>query len=456
MLKEQIKKIIYGIIALLGLLFAFGGLTEIEKQHWGAGIFFVVLGLILITPFIKIYDFHKHKKEIDKLNNQKTDILLELDQKKQRTLEDLESQKSKLISETEEIKKELEKAQDSLRKYENELTIAYVDNRDYSDINSAQLKNELAKLDLKIKEMIKNSEATYIKTDYNKKKQNALERQILKVFNSDIESVLSKLSYANVDTTRGRILRAYESSNKIFKDDSIEITQEYLDLRLEELNLLYQYQVKLFNEKEQQKAIREQMVEEEKVRREIEREKKKIEKEEVRFRNEQNKLMQYLSKTDNDIERNLYLEKIKELEEKLKLLEKDKYNVLEREANTRAGYVYIISNIGSFGEGVYKIGLTRRLEPMDRIKELGSASVPFEFDVHAMIFSSDAPNLESELHKHFRDREVNKVNHRKEFFRVGLKEIENIVKEHHNATVEFTEVAKAAQYRESLRLSESK
>lgn len=456
MLKEQIKKIIYGIIALLGLLFAFGGLTEIEKQHWGAGIFFVVLGLILITPFIKIYDFHKHKKEIDKLNNQKTDILLELDQKKQRTLEDLESQKSKLISETEEIKKELEKAQDSLRKYENELTIAYVDNRDYSDINSAQLKNELAKLDLKIKEMIKNSEATYIKTDYNKKKQNALERQILKVFNSDIESVLSKLSYANVDTTRGRILRAYESSNKIFKDDSIEITQEYLDLRLEELNLLYQYQVKLFNEKEQQKAIREQMVEEEKVRREIEREKKKIEKEEVRFRNEQNKLMQYLSKTDNDIERNLYLEKIKELEEKLKLLEKDKYNVLEREANTRAGYVYIISNIGSFGEGVYKIGLTRRLEPMDRIKELGSASVPFEFDVHAMIFSSDAPNLESELHKHFRDREVNKVNHRKEFFRVSLKEIENIVKEHHNATVEFTEVAKAEQYRESLRLSESK
>lgn len=456
MLKEQIKKIISGIIALLGLFFAFGGLTEIEKQHWGTGIFFVVLGLILITSFIKIYDFHKHKKEIDKLNNQKTDILLELDQKKQKLIEDLNNEKTKISVEIEEAKKELERAEEALNNYEKELTVAYVDNRSYTEINSAQIKNELAMLDLKIKELIKSSEATHIDFDYSKKKERSLERQILKVFNSDVASALSKLTYTNIDATRGRIIKSYESSNEIFKDDNIEITQEYLDLRLEELNLLYQYQVKIFNEKEQQKAIREQMLEEEKVRIEIEREKKKIEKEEVRFRNEQNKLMQYLSKTDNDIERNLYLEKIKELEEKLKLLEKDKYNVLEKEANTRAGYVYIISNIGSFGEGVYKIGLTRRLEPMDRIKELGSASVPFEFDVHAMIFSSDAPNLESELHKHFRDREVNKVNHRKEFFRVSLKEIENIVKEHHNATVEFTEVAKAEQYRESLRLSESK
>ena len=150
-----------------------------------------------------------------------------------------------------------------------------------------------------------------------------------------------------------------------------------------------------------------------------------------------------------------YIDKIKELEDKLKLVEKDKANVLEREQNTRAGYVYIISNIGSFGENVYKIGMTRRLEPLDRVKELGDASVPFEFDVHAMIFSEDAPTLETTLHNTFKANQVNKVNPRKEFFRVSLPEIEKVVKENHNATVTFTQVAKAEQYRESLRLAEA-
>ena len=117
--------------------------------------------------------------------------------------------------------------------------------------------------------------------------------------------------------------------------------------------------------------------------------------------------------------------------------------------------MYVISNIGSFGEDIYKIGMTRRLEPLDRVKELGDASVPFEFDVHAMIFSEDAPKLENILHTTFRDKQVNKVNSRKEFFHISLSEIEKVVKENHNATVEFTMVAKAEQYRESLRLAEA-
>ncbi|HFM9310345.1 TPA: GIY-YIG nuclease family protein, partial [Enterococcus faecium] len=123
------------------------------------------------------------------------------------------------------------------------------------------------------------------------------------------------------------------------------------------------------------------------------------------------------------------------------------------ELNTRAGYVYVISNIGSFGEDIYKIGMTRRLEPMDRIKELSSASVPFEFDVHAMIFSEDAPSLETKLHNHFRKQEVNKINQRKEFFKVSLDEIEKVVLENYNGTVTFTKLAKAEQYRRSLELS---
>lgn len=154
------------------------------------------------------------------------------------------------------------------------------------------------------------------------------------------------------------------------------------------------------------------------------------------------------------LKKNIYADKIKELEEKIKVLEKDKQNVLERETNTRAGYVYIISNIGSFGKDVYKIGMTRRLEPMDRISELSSASVPFPFDVHALIFSEDAPALENTLHKYFKKQEVNKVNQRKEFFKVNLEEIKELVHKEYNNTVHFTDLAAAEQYFESLKIEQ--
>ena len=119
-----------------------------------------------------------------------------------------------------------------------------------------------------------------------------------------------------------------------------------------------------------------------------------------------------------------------------------------REAN-RAGYVYIISNIGAFGENIYKIGMTRKLEPEERIAELCGASVPFRFDIHAMIFSNDAPKLEAALHNAFADRKMNLVNGRKEFFMVTLEEIKKVVQENHDKTVEFLNVAEAQQYRES-------
>ena len=123
-----------------------------------------------------------------------------------------------------------------------------------------------------------------------------------------------------------------------------------------------------------------------------------------------------------------------------------------RAANQKAGYVYVISNIGAFGENVYKIGMTRRLDPMDRVDELGDASVPFDFDVHAMIFSEDAPKLEAALHNAFATRKLNFVNQRREFFNVSLAEIKEVVKKNFDKTVEFVEFAPAEQYRESLLL----
>lgn len=194
---------------------------------------------------------------------------------------------------------------------------------------------------------------------------------------------------------RNKIAKSFESLNKIFSVDGISMNNTLLELKLDVLNLAYTFELKREQEKEQQKAIKEQMVEEEKVRREIERQKQKIEKDQAQFNNEITKLMSYIQKTQSDVEKQLYVDKIKELESKLSELEKEKENVLDREANARAGFVYVISNIGSFGDDVYKIGMTRRLEPMDRIKELSSASVPFEFDVHAMIFSENAQSLKA-------------------------------------------------------------
>ena len=127
-----------------------------------------------------------------------------------------------------------------------------------------------------------------------------------------------------------------------------------------------------------------------------------------------------------------------------------------RDANQKAGYVYIISNIGSFGENIFKIGMTRRLEPEDRIYELSGASVPFKYDIHAMIFSDDAPKLEALLHNHFADKKVNLVNGRKEFFNVTLEEIKEVVRKNYDKTVEFKNMPDAEQYRESLMIRKHK
>ena len=145
----------------------------------------------------------------------------------------------------------------------------------------------------------------------------------------------------------------------------------------------------------------------------------------------------------------IFLLKKSEIEAHLQYIDQEIKDIDYREANQKAGYVYIISNIGSFGEGVYKIGMTRRLDPQDRVDELGDASVPFKFDVHAMIFSDDAPALEAALHRAFDSRKVNMVNNRKEFFRVTLDEIEDVVKKSYDKTVEFTRLPQAEQYRET-------
>lgn len=325
----------------------------------------------------------------------------------------------------------------------------------YESLKSDEIKNQLVLLKNNQDELVKGEKALVVTNNSDKKRVvDSQKKQILRCFNAETVSLIGGVTVKNVDSVRTKIQRSYDALNKIFEVDGVQISPEYLASKLEELSLVYAYMVKVEEEKEQKKAIREQMVEEEKVRREIEREKQKIEKEESQFNAEVKKLMAYMQKSKDDVEKQLYIDKIKELEEKLKGLAADKENVLQREQNTRAGFVYIISNIGAFGENIYKIGMTRRLDPMDRISELSSASVPFPFDVHALIFSEDAPALETLLHHHFQAQQVNKVNPRKEFFRVDLEEIKKLVLENHNATVQFVDVPDATEYRETLKIEQ--
>lgn len=412
-----------------------------------------ILGVILLV--MQTLDANALKKKygtIDLLEHKISSLEIQKDEK-EKSMSNLIAKLNQKIKDTKEeqetILNEMKSEIDSLRK---EAICEHYRYSDYDGLTSEECKNKLALLKTEEQAYIKKSTAVKIFGDSSKKELNSNVKQILRCFNSECDNVLLNLSVKTIDTARNKITKSFETLNKLFSTDGVQMEQKLLQYKLDELNLVYTYELKKEQEREQQKAIKEQMVEEEKVRREIERQKAKLEKDQAQCSNEINRLMGYMQKNQSDVEKQLYIDKINELEEKLKQLEADKATVLEREANARAGYVYVISNIGSFGADVYKIGMTRRLEPMDRVKELGSASVPFEFDVHAMIFSDDAPALETALHQAFEKQSVNRVNLRKEFFRVSLDDIERVVKENFNKAVKFTRIPVAKEYNETLEI----
>lgn len=376
-------------------------------------------------------------KEIDKLNRHKNDL-----KSKNRELQNKVSYLQQTLIGLEDIE-EMQSFGIYKTKYGLESSELY--NRKLQNIRDKQ------------KAMIKNKTATIHNTSYivdgdkKKGKEFILDtvKLSLRAFNNECDNIITKTKFNNVEKSAERIKKIYKEINSLTDMQHVSIKTEYLNLKIEELYLKYEYECKKQEEKEEQQAIKERMREEAKVLKELEAARKKIEKEETHFSNAIKDLNNKLEKAD-DKEKNTLLEKIRELENKLKEVEDSKKDLANREQNTRAGYVYVISNIGSFGENVYKIGMTRRLDPMDRVRELGDASVPFKFDVHAMIFSEDAPALENALHKKFENKSVNKVNLRKEFFNVSLEEVKKEVIKNHNATIEFTMLAEAQEYRESL------
>lgn len=275
-------------------------------------------------------------------------------------------------------------------------------------------------------------------------------KQILLTFNIQCESVISKVKYSNYEASTKKINQVYKQLNKLNDLNKIEIEEGYLKLKLQELDLVFEAALCKQKEKEEIKAQREQRREEIKLAKELEEKRIEIDKEQQHFTNALERLRVQLEAEYNETKKELLRLKEQEIMSELSEIDKVIIDLDYRQANQKAGYVYVISNIGAFGDGVYKIGMTRRLDPQERIDELGGASVPFRFDIHAMIFSDDAPKLEAALHRAFEKNKVNAVNGRKEFFRVTLDEIEKVVKENHDKTVDFNQNAEAQQFRESL------
>lgn len=411
------------------------------------GIVFLILQMVEDGKLTKTYgSIDQLNQNISDLNSRLGQVNDELYQKGER----ISKLNQEIISLEQKKDNRIVRLEEEINALEQEVICKQYLFSDYDGLTSEECKNKLSLIKLDEQQAIKNSSVLSVTSNGTKKEINDNCKQILRCFNAECDNILVNLSVKNIDSMRNKVTKSFETLNKIFEVDGIQMKRCLLEYKLEELNLVYTYELKKEQEKEQQRAIKEQMVEEEKVRKEIERQKAKIDKDQSQCSNEINKLMGYLQKTKNDVEKQLYIDKIRELEERVKELEAEKETILEREANARAGYVYVISNIGSFGENVYKIGMTRRLEPMDRIKELSSASVPFEFDVHAMIFSDDAPALETALHQKFQNRSVNRVNLRKEFFNVSIDEIEAVVKENYNNTAVFTKIPVAKEYNETL------
>jgi hypothetical protein len=282
---------------------------------------------------------------------------------------------------------------------------------------------------------------------------NDMIKLVIRSFNNEADYCVDNVKFDNVELGQKRIVKSFETCNRLGKIMDVEISRKYLSLKLDELHLAHEFQIKKQEEKEEAKRVREELREQQKLDQEIRAARDKIAKERKHFTAAMRDLQTRLDKTESEEERTTLLTKLAEVEAGRAELESEEKLIDYREQNAKAGYVYVISNVGAFGEGIFKIGMTRRLEPMDRVDELGDASVPFWFDVHALVFSNNAPALEAKLHERFAVGRLNKVNGRKEFFRADITEIESVIRENYDAAVEVIYDAPAEQYRESLRMA---
>lgn len=405
----------------------------------------------LLTP--EMQDAQKLHVLIDDLNLQKSNL--------ENDIHNIEADISRRVYNIGNLDSEIKKREQQIIDLDDEILVQDFGlyRLHYAFANALDYKERLADIRSRQKKLIKDKNAVSGNTNWQvngnaskgRKMVNDTQKLLLRAFNTECDELINKVKYTNFDASLNRIYKSAEAISKLGTVMDISIKPGYLKLKVEELRLAFEYQQKKQEEKEAQKTARAELREAAKLQKEIEAQRKKIEKEQVHYQTAYEHLLKQLEQNPDDIS---LLSKKSELEEHLADIDKAIKDIDYREANQKAGYVYVISNIGAFGPDVYKIGMTRRLDPQDRVDELGDASVPFNFDVHAMIFSDNAPALEAALHRAFEDRKLNMVNTRREFFHVTLDEIKDVVKKNFDKTVEFIDVPDAEQYRISQKMKE--
>lgn len=321
---------------------------------------------------------------------------------------------------------------------------------DYSD--SEQFKAAILRVREAQKTMVSLKTAVVCKTDWQvdgslKKGQTMTGRNIrltLRAFNNECDAAIANVRWNNVNAMEKRLVNAQQQIDKLNASNTTYVTDEYLKLKLQELYLTHEYREKQKAEREERAELARLAREEQKLQRDMER----AEEEEARY---ERLLAKARAEAEGAVGPQLesYSERIRLLEEDLAAAHEKVERAQAMAEKTKSGYVYIISNVGSFGESVVKIGLTRRLDPSDRVRELGDASVPFLFDTHAIIYSDDAPALERALHTEFESTRVNTENMRKEFFRASIDEVESAVIRLAPDAPFFKDI-EAQEYRETL------
>lgn len=375
------------------------------------------------------------------------------------------AEKSDIETKLEELRKSYEEKYIVFKKLSDEIKI-YEDNLEILEFgmhspsfnydSSERYKNEIIKIRNRQKEMIKEKTAIYANNNWfiggsateGKKMINRIVKIALRAFNGECDASIANVKWNNYEQMFMRIEKSKNAINELISWSGCYIREDFFNLKIEELEHVHLYAEKKQEEKEAQRIAQEKIREEERAQREFEKAQRDAEREEIRYN-----LALEQAKKDLEGAHGAKLDslhrKIEELQHMLVEAQKNKERAISMAQQTKRGHVYVISNIGSFGENIYKIGMTRRLDPTERVKELGDASVPFSFDIHAMIYSENAPQLETALHKRFWNNRVNYVNDRREFFNINLNEIEEAVKEN-GAEIEFIKIPEAKEFRETI------
>ena len=420
-------------------------------------------------------EYYQVKKQLDNMNQEISDNI-EILSRKQEELSSLSDQNSKLEKQVETLRKKLSRSKELYQSIEYALSnfldmdVHYngcrLNRLDQIDLDTLAPSVILKLHSMDVKDLRKAYKENEKQIDqlmelyesrYTTKANKSIYSLMVIALKAELQNVLYNLKYEKLDKSLEDIhsistkyLKIAGEGNQSIAGTLTKFIGELEYLFINAVKIEYNYYVRKEQARQEQLAIKEQMRQEAEERKALEAERKKVEKEESKYKSEIEKLNQALSESSSDTEMDKLKARILELQSQLSnvILKKEEIVNLQ---NGKAGNVYIISNLGSFGENVFKIGMTRRLDPQDRVNELGSASVPFKFDVHSFIFSEDAVGLEKKLHDMLNDKRLNKVNLRKEFFKISIEELEELISSV-DPTAEFNKTMLAEEFRQSLEM----